>query len=178
MDAASTAFAARVALDNQIKTNADDIAANTTAIANITQSLLNIAVYDGGVYAKDVTRNMWLGPRENFIFGRGGNVKSKYLALEGIFSNLSSVRIDRTMSITSLSANFSAINSGTTYIQLRINDIPVDSTNYLSVVTASGETRIDLNIEVVENDVLSAYVAGDGCSNPIVKVTAAYAVPL
>lgn len=180
MDAAGTSFAARELLDTQIKANEDNIETNTNDIATINGTLSDIAVYDGAVYGKDITRNYWLGPRETYIFGRKGNVRYKYLKIggDGVLSNASSVRVERDMVITSITANFKAANVGTTNVQIRINGTPVNSADYLNVITADGETRTDLNIVLAEDDVVSIYAAGATCKEPVVKLTAAYAVSL
>ncbi len=179
IDAAITSFEARELLDDQVKLNEDAISSNTTEIANILGTLINIATYDGAVYAKDVTRNLWLGPREVYIYGRKGNVRYKYLKVaDGIYGNNSSIRIERDMAITSLTANFKHANTGTTNIQIRINGTPVAAGSFLNVISAAGETRTDLNIALVADDIVSVYCAGSTCKEPVVKLTAAYSVSL
>ncbi|MBU0995952.1 MAG: hypothetical protein KJ737_25950 [Proteobacteria bacterium] len=135
-------------------------------------NLSDINIQNGIVYGRDVTRNKWMGPREDFIFSRSGNTKRTYLMIGNVPSNQGGVRLQRNMTITGISAQLDA--SGSCTVEVRKND-GVTPIATLSINSAEGAHSNAVNIDVSEGDFLQVYVDGSSAvKSPTVKVTAAY----
>ncbi|MBU0995382.1 MAG: hypothetical protein KJ737_23035 [Proteobacteria bacterium] len=135
-------------------------------------NLSDINIQNGIVYGRDVTRNKWMGPREDFIFSRSGNTKRAYLMIGNVPSNQGGVRMQRNMTITAVSCQLDA--SGSCTVEVRKNDgaSPIAT---LTLSAAEGAHNNTVNVDVSEGDFLQVYVdCTVAVSSPTVKITAAY----
>ena len=158
---------ADVALDTQVKTNADDIATLQSG------NLDDLNVVDGVVYGKDTTRVKWMGPRLNYTYGRKGVTKNQFLYMSGaIPSNMAGYRIHRAMTITSLSGQLDT--SGSCVLEVRKNDSPTVITS-LTISSATGAHTDTVNIDLVAGDFIQVYCNNSvGVNDPTLNVTVAY----
>jgi hypothetical protein len=178
MDSATTAFSARELLDAEVKKNADEISANSTAIENFGMTVNDIKLIDGTVYGKDTTRNKWLSSRETYIYSRKGMVNSKYLKIGGdILTNASSIRVSKDMCVTGITAHLGANVTGTSDIHIFKNGERI-SLGKLTITNTNGGHKDDLNIALAEGDIVQVYVSGSTVREPVVKLSVAYAVSL
>lgn len=187
MDAAGNAFAARAALDTQLKTVADQVAqnvtdiasnltkinTNTAAIADLQAATSDVTAIDGVPYAKDVGRSKWMGPVVNWGFGKDKDIKYRYLeTVGGVMSNISSDKAHRALCITSLTCDLKEV--GTCTVEIFKNDEAV-AAGSLDVTAAAGNTRNDLDIALAVGDTIKVLVSSAaGVSSPRVNVVAAY----
>ena len=135
-------------------------------------NLSDINIQSGIVYGRDVTRNKWMGPREDFLFARRGFTSRAYLNVANVPSNQAGVRIQRAMTITEISAQLDAVGSCT--VEIRKNDTATPIAT-LSLSSVEGNHDNAVNIDIAEGDYLQVYVnASPIVKSPTVKVTAAY----
>jgi len=188
LDVSVNAKDARERLDDQIKTNADnivinaqgilansnDITTNTADIATIKTLTDNMTIINGVIFGKDTVRNKWIGPLQNYGFGRSRNVQNRYLKLVGdISSNQSGIRIHRSMCITAISVQLKSTASNPTVIEIRKNNDPtVIGSLYINGVVGAFDDS--LNVDLTAGDYLQVYVNGGPIRYPFVNVTVAY----
>lgn len=135
-------------------------------------NLSDINIQNGIVYGRDVVRDKWMGPREDYIFSQDGNTKRAYLMIGNVPSNQSGVRIHRDMTITAISCQLD--EAGDCTIEIRKND---GSTAIASLIVNSvaGVHDNTLDVDLTEGDFLQVYVDGSSAvRSPTVKVTTAY----
>ena len=188
IDGATSAKDAREDLDTQIKTNAsnivinansivansNDIATNASDIVNILAIANDISLINGVIFGRDTVRNKWIGPIQNYGFGRDKSVSNRYLKLIGnISSNLSGIRIHRAMCITSISIQLKETATNQAIVEIRKNNSAtvIGSLTINGVVGMSDNT---LNIDLVSGDYLQVYINDGSISYPYVNITAAY----
>ena len=132
----------------------------------------DINIQNGIVYGRDVTRNKWMGPREDFVFGRRGLTSRAYLNVANVPSNQSGIRIQRNMTITEISTQLDLAGTCTVEIRKNDNTTPIAT---LSLSSVDGNHDNAVNIDVAEGDYLQVYVNTPiAVLSPVVKVTAAY----
>lgn len=167
LNSTTSVMNADVALDTQIKTNADDIADLQTG------NLDDLNVIDGIVYGKDTVRAKWLGPRVNYSFGRKGVTKNQFLEMAGaITSNNAGYRVHRNMTITSLAAQLDS--SGSTVLQVRKNDSPTVITS-LTISSATGNHVDNISVDLVAGDYLQVFSSNSvGVQDPTLCVVCAF----
>jgi len=109
------------------------------------------------LYCYDSTRTKWLSiEKHTIVYGKKGITNNQYLYYYGgnIPSNLSGYRIPRDCCITSMSAQFSDLGTGTFYI--RKNH---DASNVISfdVLNDYGNSDNSINIDFNEGDIIQCY---------------------
>ena len=129
----------------------------------------NIKIIDGILYVKDSVRNLYLAPKQAYIFSRNGNATNSYLYIGSVLSNKNSFHLNGDYVITSISAQLSDIATDAT-IHIRKSG----ETGDIFTIVITNDLHYDnnnLNIQLNHNDSIEIYCTGSGhIQNPIVDL--------
>ncbi len=112
---------------------------------------------DNIIYAYDITRGKWLSlDKTSYTFGKKGLTNKMYLSYFGgdITSTKSGFRIPRNACIVSMSGQFTNLGNGTFYIR---KNNGTGTMAFLDVLNDYGNSKIDINMDINEGDILHCY---------------------